>query len=318
MTRRGGGVHLIAASVAELGTALDRVAKRAVERAGVLGRIAEDRQVSKTCLVQRTADRGHHAVHHPAGRHQIGPGLSVTDGLATQQFQRGVVVHIRSARRVGQHAAMTVVGIFTKADVGDDQQLGCGLFDGGQALLDNALVAVGVAAVGVLGRGDAEQDQAAQPQGGRLPSLFGGQIGGQLEMSRHRRDRLALVLARAKEQRQNQPGRREIHFPHQGADRRVSPQPPQAGGGKTGLESESHDFSLSGPDAVSKQGRASHVARQISQRVEPLNGQGVERPGCQTVGAGWATCDVLTLLHSMLPPSWCGGRSAGRQGEPGG
>ena len=82
-SRGVGGVHLVAAAVAELRRRLGGLAEGAVEGRGVLGRVGEDRRVGVALLVELEADRADPAVHHVAGRDRVGAGLGVRDrGLA--------------------------------------------------------------------------------------------------------------------------------------------------------------------------------------------------------------------------------------------
>ena len=56
-----GGVHLVAAAVAEGGRRVDRLAERAVEGRGELRAVGEDRRVAQAVVVERGADRARRA-----------------------------------------------------------------------------------------------------------------------------------------------------------------------------------------------------------------------------------------------------------------
>ena len=68
-----GGIHLVAATVAERRRRVGRVAERPVEGRGELGRVGHDRRVDQAVVVQRGADRAHAAVHHVAGAMMSAP-----------------------------------------------------------------------------------------------------------------------------------------------------------------------------------------------------------------------------------------------------
>ena len=105
---------------------------------------------AKPVAVQFHADGAHAAVHHVAGRHQVGAGLGVAGGGAGEQFQRGIVQDFAALH----HAAMAVLHVFAQAHVGDDEQRRQFLFQQPHGLLDDAVFRVGAARPGRLfGRG---------------------------------------------------------------------------------------------------------------------------------------------------------------------
>src|SRR5206468_6218160 len=105
-------VHLIRAPVAAFGRALGCFTEWAIKAAGIFGGVAEDRHVLKAAAVERLANRADHAVHHAAGRDDVGAGPRVTQGLLTEQLQRGVIVYTGATRAVIDHTAVPVVGVF--------------------------------------------------------------------------------------------------------------------------------------------------------------------------------------------------------------
>lgn len=157
------------------------------------------------------------------------PGVS--HDLVAEHRERGVVVHVHASGRVAHGAAVAVAGVLTEADVGDHQQVGGRLLGHLDRLRDNPVVAHRVAANGVLVFGDSEQQNAAQPQVGRLPNLVGQKVGRDLVVARHRADLLAEVLARPHEQRQDQIGRRDVGFTDQAPHGRMGAKPTHTNGG---------------------------------------------------------------------------------------
>ena len=104
----------------------------------------------ETGRVERLANRAHHAVDHAAGGHHVGARPGVNHGLLGQQFQRGIVLHVEPAGRAADRPAMAMIGIFAAADVGDDEKLAGRLLGRADGLGDDARVAGGVAAQGIL------------------------------------------------------------------------------------------------------------------------------------------------------------------------
>jgi hypothetical protein len=125
-----------------------------------------------------------------------------------------------------------VVGVFTEADVGDDEQVGRGVFGGLDGLLDDAAFAVRIAADGVFFGGNAEEDDAAETEPGGFAGFFGDKIDGKLGVAGHRADRLADGLSGAGEEGQNQAGRIEAGFANEAADGGIVAQAAESGGGE--------------------------------------------------------------------------------------
>ena len=125
------------------------------------------------------------------GRDRVGAGLGVGDRGFGQQLDRDVVVDLA----VADEAAVAVRGVLAEADVGDHGQVGVGLLQRPHRHLHDALVVVGAGAGLVLGGGDAEEQDRADPGGGDLGRL-GDQLGDREALdARHRLDLLADPLA---------------------------------------------------------------------------------------------------------------------------
>ena len=87
----------------------------------------------------------------------------MADGLLGQEGERGVVVDVDPAADLGQGPAMSVVGVFAEAQVGDHQEIGRDLPGEPDRLLDDAVVAGGGRAACVFVLGDSEEDDAGMP-----------------------------------------------------------------------------------------------------------------------------------------------------------
>ncbi len=134
---------------------------------------------------------------------------------------------------------MAVRGVLAEADVGDHGQVGVGVLQRPDRHLHDPLVVVGAAADLVLGGGDAEQQQRADPGGGDLAGLL-DQVGDREALdARHRLDLLADPLAGDDEGGLDQVGRRELGLADHAAQRRRS-----AAGGACGCRERASTASL--------------------------------------------------------------------------
>ncbi len=117
-----GRVHLVAVLVAaaQIGGGADRVAERAVEAGGVLGGVGEDAGMDVPGLLQRPADGADAPVHHVRGRHHVGTGLGVGQGLADQHLH-GFVVH--DVAGVVDQTVLAVGGKGVQGHVGDHAEV---------------------------------------------------------------------------------------------------------------------------------------------------------------------------------------------------
>ena len=130
-----GGIHLVAAAIAELRRGLRGFAERAVEGGAVFCGVGEDREILEFVVVEFAADGGDAAVHHVGGSDDVGAGARVREGLLGEDCERGVVGDFA----VFDDAAVAVVGVFAEADVGDDDEIEIGFADGFDGALDDAL-----------------------------------------------------------------------------------------------------------------------------------------------------------------------------------
>ena len=211
------GVHLVGAPIAELGRTLRGVAERSVECRGVLDGVGHDGDVFVSVLVEPLADDGDHAVDHAARRDDVGAGPRVAHRDAGEDVQGLVVQHVAGRKHrvlVVQHPAVAVVGVLAQAHVGDDQKLGQRLLQRTHGALDDAVVVEVLVADRILGGRDSEEQHRADT-GRRGPSrLLDRPIDGELADPRHRRDRVAHVLAVDDEQRVDEVGRCEFRLPY--------------------------------------------------------------------------------------------------------
>src|SRR5205823_5318649 len=129
--------------------------------------------------------------------------------------------------------AMTVIGVFAKANVSDDQQLRRGVLRGLHRLLHDAAVAVRIAAERIfLGR-NTEQNNAAESELCRLAGFLGDVVYRKLGLTGHRRDWLANAFSGTGKQREDQLLRVQPNLLHQSTDRRMVAESTQAGRGET-------------------------------------------------------------------------------------
>ena len=193
-------VSLPIAAVGDLD--VDGVAKRPVERRGVLGGVGEDGRLLVASIVQGSADRRHLAVHHPRRGGDGGPGICLGHGSSGVQFECGVIVH----RPVPiQHATVAMVGVLVHAQVGHQNHVVAHLVTKvTQGHLDDAVRVPGLGADGVLAVGYPEEDDGRDPQVTQC-GHFGPQAGpGVLDDAGQRIHGLWIVDALADEQRGDQ------------------------------------------------------------------------------------------------------------------
>src|SRR5450755_1091752 len=148
-----GGVHLVGTAIAELRRGTGGLSEGSVEAGGELGGVGHDGRLLKALLIQQGADRADTTIHHVGGRNDIRASFDVREGHVAQQLQCFVVLHIA----VLDDAAMPVAGVFTQANVGDDQRIRCLGLQTPDRLLDDALLGVCLRAYLVLLVGDAKE-----------------------------------------------------------------------------------------------------------------------------------------------------------------
>lgn len=156
-----GGVHLVAASVTELGGGFGGIAEGAVIGGGVFGGVGEDGGMVEAGLIEGLADGADAAVHHIAGGDDIGAGFGVADGGFGEELEGGVILDGPVGAFFFDNAAVAVAHVFAEADVGNDEEIGEFLFEEADGLLDDAIFGVGPGGFGVFGFGDAEEEDGA-------------------------------------------------------------------------------------------------------------------------------------------------------------
>ena len=140
----------------------------------------------------------------------MGARLRVRDRHAREQLERRVVLHLA----VLDDAAVAVRGVLAQAHVRHHQQLLAGRADRADRLLHDAVVGVALGADRVLGRGQPEQDHAADPELLDLLRLARHLVDRQVVAAGQRRDLAPQPLAGRHEQRVDQVRRRERRLAH--------------------------------------------------------------------------------------------------------
>ena len=133
-------VHLVRLPVAHPRRRLSRNPERPVERRRHLRRVGHHRDVRGAVRIQRLAQRRHLTIHHRGRRDDVGARVRMGNGCLRQQIERRVIV---DGSVVQQHAAVSVIGVLTQANVGDDGDVLERVLQGGRGLLDNAVWVVG-------------------------------------------------------------------------------------------------------------------------------------------------------------------------------
>ena len=156
-----GGVHLVAAAVAEFRCGFGHLAERPVESRGEFRGIAHDGEVGKALVVQFGADGANAAIHHVAGRHHVRAGGRVAGGGFGEELEGGVVQNLA----VMHDAAMAMRSVFAQADVGNDQERGQFFFQQAHGFLHDAVWGVSAAGFVVFFIGNAEQQNRRDAEG---------------------------------------------------------------------------------------------------------------------------------------------------------
>jgi len=112
-----------------------------------------------------------------------------------EQVHRRVVLDLA----VLNHTAMPVIGVLAQTDVTDQEEIGDGPLHGACRLLDDPLLVVCLRAGRVLGLGQAEQDDPAEPEAARPLGVLHELVHGGLVHARERRHFPAHSLAVAHE-----------------------------------------------------------------------------------------------------------------------
>lgn len=149
------------------------------------------------------------------------------EGLPGQELQGLVVVHVA----VLDDAAVAVVGVLAHADVGDDRQPRHLFLQGPDRLLNDAVLGVGVAANGVLGLGDAEQDHRRHSQFINLLGLGHDMLDGLLVNARHGGNFFPDARAEGGKHRIDQVGGGEGGLADHPAENLLAPDPARSEGG---------------------------------------------------------------------------------------
>src|SRR4051794_5852525 len=161
------GIHLVPPAVAERRHRAGGVAKRPVERRGVLGRVGDDRRVGELGSNCRDAP-----VHHVARTDGVRAGLHVGDSGARDQLERRVVVDLPAL----EDAAVAVRRVLAKTDVGQEEQLREPRPQRSKRLLNDAVVDPRAGALVVLLLGDAEEDHRLNPRPEQVLALANGAL----------------------------------------------------------------------------------------------------------------------------------------------
>ena len=131
--------------------------------------------------------------------------------LARREFERGVVGDFA----VFDHAAVAVVGVFAKADIGDDQEIEFGFANGFDSALDDALCVKRALAARIFCFWQAEENHRGKAEAFDFATFFDDLIRGLLMHAGHGADFGANFAAGANEHRINQPVGGETRFAHE-------------------------------------------------------------------------------------------------------
>jgi len=182
--------------------------------------------------LQRLADGLDPAVHHVRGRHDIGAGVGVDEGLLGQPLKAGVIENAA----VLDHAVVPVVGVAVQGHVGDHADLRRRVLDGLDAVGDQAVGVGRARADRILDRAIhiRKQRDSGDAEIARLDGGGGGGFRRQAEDAGHGGDRDAVLGAVMDDQRPDQVGRGQHRLGDQPSHPRTAAQAPGAGVGEGG------------------------------------------------------------------------------------
>jgi hypothetical protein len=189
-------------------------------------------------FVEGDADGFDAAIHHVGGGDDVGSGLGERGGGFGDEGYAGVVFDGIVVTVAGDEAAVAVGGVLTEADVGDEDEgiEGTVLFEGAEALLDDALFVPGAGALFVFGFGEAEEEEATDAEGGAGLGLFEGFVKREVEDAGHGGDLAADAFTGAEEEGVDEGGGAEMGLADEGTEGLGAAKTPHAGCG------EVHDF----------------------------------------------------------------------------
>ena len=114
--------------------------------------------------IERGPNSAYPAIHHVARSDNIRPGSGVADRGLHQQLDGSVVQHVVMISFLGDDAAMSVRGVFAKADICDHDQIRCRLFDRANCLLHDSVLRVGLGCAFIFLLGNAEQQNGGNAE----------------------------------------------------------------------------------------------------------------------------------------------------------
>src|SRR4030067_852292 len=151
------------------------------------------------------------------------------DGLATQEFEGGVVVHIL----VFYDTTMAVRSIFAHADIGYDHEVRVFVLYGLYGLLHRAVGVKGAGAFLILVLGYAEEDYGRYAEGLYLAGFLFQVVHRELELPGHGLYLVLYILAARHEQGEDEIRARQVVLPHHPSYRLVRTEPSRSVNRKT-------------------------------------------------------------------------------------
>ncbi|MEN9991095.1 MAG: hypothetical protein RLZZ224_797, partial [Verrucomicrobiota bacterium] len=135
-----GVVHLVGFFIARFRGGIERASEGSVKSGSVFGRVAEDRNIGKTCRIERATQSGDAAVHHVARRNDVRSGGGVAESLLAENFDRFVIENAQRAIGLFFHETIVTIGIVgIEGDIGDHAKFRASTFDGANDPWDQAI-----------------------------------------------------------------------------------------------------------------------------------------------------------------------------------
>ena len=222
-----GGVHLVAAAVAEGRRRVGGLAERAVEGGGELGAVGDDRRVAEALVVERGADGADAAVHHVARRDHVGAGARPARPRCGPGARRVASLSTAPSARSRPQWPWLVYSHRHRSAM--TSSVGVGGLDRARGELDGALVVPGARALLVLvRRGCRTAGRPGMPSAAASPASATAAAIDRRSTPGIGADRRAAVEALLDEERQDEVARRQPRLAHEVAQHRRGAQAAQA------------------------------------------------------------------------------------------
>ena len=169
------GVHLVALAVTGGGSAICSSTEGTIICGSKFSRISHDGNMVEAIFIQSFTNCFNIAVHHVRRSNHISTSLAMGNGNLRQQRQGFVVIY---GAAILQHAAVTMLGIFAHAHIGDDNDFRIVSFDKFAGQLYGLIHIPSTAAHCVLIRGHTKKQHGRNAEASNLVHALAKAVNG--------------------------------------------------------------------------------------------------------------------------------------------